>query len=36
MEAGKQVIVGIDMNTLGIPDIITFFGKFGMTEAITN
>jgi len=36
-EVGKQVIVGINVNKyVGHPDIITFFSKFGMTEAITN
>jgi len=36
-EAGKQVVVGINMNEyVGHPDISTFFGEFGMVEAITN
>jgi len=36
-EVGEQVIVGINVNDcVGNPDIITFFGKFGMAEAITN
>jgi len=37
MEAGEQIIVGIDVNKhIGHLDIITFFSKFGMIEAITN